>query len=268
MKKLLSNTVAVVFLVLFLPYTMTLLINGKQGIHREEELPALEYQVLSCLMSGDHAWMEDGTLDLMAILYRTECVRAGVQEEEKVPEVYEEAYGRMYDAVMRTRGQVITIDGEYKELPYHAVSSGRTREGRLLGESYAYALAVDCPCDRESEEYLHIYRVSVEGLLSVLGTDSLEDMNLVRDDAGYVTHIEIAGKEWQGEAFRSLLHLSSSCFYMDTDTAEGEVQITVKGSGHGFGLSLRTADYMVREGMGIPEIIQTFYQNAACITIP
>lgn len=84
MKRLVSNTAAVVFLVLFLPYTMTLLINGKQGIHREEELPVLEYQVLSCLMSGDHSWMEDGTLDLMAILYRTECVRTGEADRKSV----------------------------------------------------------------------------------------------------------------------------------------------------------------------------------------
>ena len=268
MKRLVSNTAAVVFLVLFLPYTMTLLINGKQGIHREEELPVLEYQVLSCLMSGDHSWMEDGTLDLMAILYRTECVRTGEAGEVKDPGADEESYGRMYDAVMRTRGQVITIDGACRELPYHAVSSGRTREGRLLGEPYTYTAAVDCPHDRESEDYLHRYRMSAEGLISILGTESLEDMTLVRDDAGYVTHVEIAGREWQGEAFRALLHLPSSCFYVDMDEAEGEVCITVKGSGHGFGMSLCTADYMVREGAELSEIIQTFYQGAACITIP
>jgi peptidoglycan hydrolase-like amidase len=95
-----------------------------------------------------------------------------------------------------------------------------------------------------------------------------ENVNTVIVATAWETHVEIAGREWQGEAFRALLHLPSSCFYVDMDEAEGEVCITVKGSGHGFGMSLCTADYMVREGAELSEIIQTFYQGAACITIP
>ena len=82
MKKWMKSAAAVGFLVLFLPYTMTLLINGRQGIHREKELPQLEYQVLSCLLLEDYSWMEDGTLDLMAILYRTECLRTQNEKKE------------------------------------------------------------------------------------------------------------------------------------------------------------------------------------------
>ena len=137
MKRLLTNMTAIAFLALFLPYTMTLLINGRQGIHKEEILPELEYEVLSCMMQEDCSWMADGTLDLMAVLYRTECVRKGQEtgNEETGLEVYDGNYSRMYDAVVRTQGQVVTIGGAYKELPYHAVSAGRTREGVLLGES-------------------------------------------------------------------------------------------------------------------------------------
>lgn len=269
MKRLLANVMAVGFLVLFLPYTMTLLINGRQGIHKEEELPGLEYQVLSCLMREDCSWMEDGTLDLMAVLFRTECVRnKDTKSTDIPPEVYDNEYSRMYEAVVRTKGQVITIDGEYRELPYHAVSSGRTREGTLLGEEYGYVLSVDCPRDREAEQYLQTYRISEEGLMDILEVDSLGDMELTRDDADYVTYVRIAGREWQGEAFRSLLHLSSSCFWIERDPAGNEVRITVKGSGHGFGLSLWTADCMVRDGAEATEIIQKFYQDALCITIP
>ena len=72
MNRLIKNAAAFGFLILFLPYTMTLLMNGRQGIHREEELSSLEYQVLSCLMSEDYSWMEDETLELMAVLYGQE----------------------------------------------------------------------------------------------------------------------------------------------------------------------------------------------------
>ena len=42
MKNYLKNLVTVGFLALFLPYTITLLVNGRQGIHRESEWTELE----------------------------------------------------------------------------------------------------------------------------------------------------------------------------------------------------------------------------------
>lgn len=270
MKRLLTNMTAIGFLVLFLPYTVTLLINGRQGIHKEEELPELEYEVLSCMMQEDYSWMEEGTLDLMAVLYRTECVRTEDQKDhdtELNPEIYDRNYSRMYDAVVRTKGQVITVSGEYRELPYHAISAGRTREGTLLGEEYAYVLATDCPHDKESEQFFKRYRVSQDAVLEILGSDfHLKEAEIERDSSEYVTHVLSKEKEWQGEAFRSLLRLPSSCFYMEEN--EDGIYVTVKGNGHGFGISLYTANYMVQEGAGMEEIIQKFYQQAACITIP
>lgn len=271
MKRWIKNAAAVGFLILFLPYTITLLMNGRQGIHKEEEMPPLEYQVLSCMMQEDLSWMEDGTLDLMAVLYRTECMRGKTTEGTGIrPEIYESGYERMYDAVMRTEGQVITVGGEYRELPYHALSGGRTREGSLLGEEYAYVLAADCPFDKESEAYLQIYRISGDELGRLLGLPDVrpEEITLERDTADYVTHVVIKDQEWQGEAFRSLLHLPSSSFWLSDGAEEGEIRITVQGSGHGFGLSLYTADRMIRDGAGMQEILARFYRDAACITIP
>ena len=270
MKRWMKSVAAVGFLVLFLPYTMTLLINGKQGIHREKELPQLEYEVLSCLLQEDYSWMEDGTLDLMAILYRTECLRAQDERQETTQGVlspYDKSYQRIYDAVVRTEGQAVTIDGGYRELPYHVVSAGRTREGALLGEAYDYVLAADCPFDKESEAYLKNYRITKEDLSKALGTDfSPEFAAIERDSSDYVSRIKAADTEWKGEEFRSLLHLPSSCFFLEEDGEE--IRVTVKGSGHGFGMSLYTANRMIQEGAQPSEVFQKFYEGAVCITIP
>lgn len=268
MKKYLKNIISIVFLVLFLPYTITLLVSGKQGIHQEQVLPELEYQVLYHMMQEDYSWMSDGTLDLMAILYRTECVRLGEESEVKEisPELYEKNYARMYDAVLRTEGKVIKIDGAYKELPYHAVSAGSTRDGHLLGDEFSYIKEVPCPLDLESNNYLQICVLTEEEIKNALG-DTFDPLNMTieRDGADYVTHIVCPAGQWKGENVRKLLHLSSSCFYMEN--LDGQIRITVKGNGHGFGISLYTADQMIKEGAGIESVVQIFYQDAECITI-
>lgn len=270
MKRWIKSAAAVGFLILFLPYTMTLLINGREGIHKETELPWLEYQVLSRLMQEDYSWMEEGTLDLMAILCRTECLREqnlGVKPEEWTVDPYDNNYERAYEAVVRTQGQAVTIGDTYRELPYHVVSSGRTRDGVLLGETYAYIQAVDCPLDKESEAYLRSYRIRKEDLTSVLGQAfALESLQLDRDTSDYVSWLGAGEIRWKGEEFRSRLHLPSSCFFLEEK--DEEIQVTVKGSGHGFGISLYTANRLVQEGQEAPEIFQKFYQDAKCITIP
>jgi len=268
MKAYLKNIIAVGFLVLFLPYTVTLLVNGRQGIHQEERLPDLEYQVLYQLLSQDFSWMEDETLKLMAVLYRTEYVRdpEAFAVEEISPKLYGESYERLCRAVEQTQGQVITIAGEYRELPYHAVSAGSTRKGQLLGEDFSYVLPVECPDDLYSDAYLQVCYLTEEELAEAMGEEfSLKELALERDEAEYVTSVSCGENSWTGENFRTLLHLPSSCFWLEP--LENSVRITVKGSGHGFGISLYTANCMALEGAGFMEIIHKFYQNAECITI-
>lgn len=269
MRTCLQNIGAVLFLALFLPYIITLLLNGREGIHQEQELPALEYQVLYRLMQEDYSWMSDPALELMAVLYRTEIVRT--QSTCEVREISfgndGKLYSRMYQAVTDTKGQVIQINGAYQEIPYHAVSAGTTRDGSLLGEDFTYVLAADCSDDLKAESYLWICSLSKEEISQALGVPfDLAQMKVYRDSAEYVTRVICSGQEWQGEAFRTLLHLPSSCFWME-DTSRG-IRVTVKGSGHGFGISLYTADRLMQEGAGIQEILDKFYQNAECITIP
>lgn len=268
MKNYLKNILSIGFLILFLPYTITLLINGRQGIHREERMPKLEYQVLYQLLEQDFSWMEEGTLELMAVLYRTEYVRNPAEffPEEIPANLYGENYERVYRAVESTCGQVVTIDGQYRELPYHAVSAGTTRRGVLLGEEFSYVRPVECPEDLHSTSYLQVCYLAGEELSETLGEEiNLEELELDRDDAEYVTSVHYGEKNWTGEKFRTLLHLPSSCFWLEP--MEKSVRITVKGSGHGFGISLYTANCMAQEGADFREIIHKFYENAECITI-
>ena len=126
MKNGLKMLWSILFLAIFLPYTAILLMNGRQGVSREEKLPDREYQVLAGLLQEDLSWMDEETLCLMAVLIRTELVRTGTSVMEE-PQVRQTAYEAACDAVKKTCGKVITIDGEYRALPWHGISAGRTR---------------------------------------------------------------------------------------------------------------------------------------------
>lgn len=269
MKKVLQNISAVCILALFLPYIITLFLNGRQGIHTEEKLPDLEYQVLHCLMQEDLSWMADETLELMAVLYRTEHVRTGTaqQMDRRSAWLDRDAYSRLYDAVIHTRGQVIRIAGEYRELPYHMISAGRTRDGVALGEEFSYVMPTECPQDLQAEDYFALAYFQKEELQTALGsTFELSQLQINRDSSDYVTEVICKDAKWSGEEFRELLHLNSSCFRLQ-ETERG-IRAAVKGRGHGFGISLYTADRMLRAGDTIQAVLDRFYQDAECITIP
>ena len=269
MKNYLKNLAAIGFLALFLPYTITLLVNGRQGIHQEEAWTELEYQVLDRMLQEDLSWMDEDMLSLMAVICRTECAaQAGTQSQKDASRVLSDRGSEtIAQAVQDTRGMAVLINGEYRELPYHAVSAGCTRNGSLLGQEYGYVLPVECPEDLESESYLQICTLTQEELSEALGLEAdVRELQMEYDAQGYVTWVSKGDTRWTGESFRTLLHLPSSCIRMDQ---EGDViRITAKGSGHGFGISLYTASRMLQEGSSIQEVIQKFYENAECITIP
>ena len=201
----------------------------------------------------------------------------------------------------------VTIDGEYRELPFHKLSVGHTRDGKLLGDSYDYVLSVECREDKEASDYVQICTLSMEEILRALGMDytemagkdiagkddadsadeqakqqkiTLGDFEFQRDSEGYVESVSLGDQTWTGEAFRSLLHFPSSCFWMKADgttktdkagaggNTDNRITITIKGVGHGFGISLYTADRRIREGTPWQDIFSCFYKNAQCITIP
>ena len=283
-----------VFLATALPFTMVLLINGRQGIHQEKQLDSVDYQVLQQMLEEDLSWMSDDTLKLLAVLYRTEALRVGEAPVSTIPEddpvaagsantagpareniplaeLYGEQYERVYTAVESTAGMVVTIAGECRELPFHKVSAGQTRSGQLLGDGYDYVLSVECREDKEASDYVQICTLSMEEMLRALGVDDAEavalgDFTFQRDSEGYVESVSLGDQAWTGEAFRTLLHFPSSCFWIKVD--DNRLTVTVKGIGHGFGISLYTADRRIREGMPWQDIFSCFYKNAQCITIP
>ena len=69
--------------------------------------------------------------------------------------------------------------------------------------------------------------------------------------------MSVCGKSITGAQLRAALELRSNCF--DISFADGKFTFTVRGSGHGVGMSQTGADAMARQGSGYEEILCHYY---------
>ena len=84
-------------------------------------------------------------------------------------------------------------------------------------------------------------------------------LEVYRDSVGYVLYLLRDGKWVTGEQFRESFHLASSSFQLSEE--EGEILITVKGVGHGLGMSQFGASEMASQGQDYIEILDYFFEN-------
>jgi stage II sporulation protein D len=228
----------------------------------------------------------DASSNLQAICAQTviarTMLRSGKVSEKDCPseaqirelwgeENYAEYKQKFYQAVEETKGYVLTKDGCYIDAAFHAVCAGQTRDAQeVYGENGPdYLKSVASKSDLTATDYLTVMRYSREELyqkLQALTPDETqvtaeniyEQIQIVStDSAGYVTEIQIGDTHYTGEEFRSCLGLPSACF--ELALCEGEIRITVKGLGHGFGLSQFGANELALEGMGWQEILNYYY---------
>lgn len=168
---------------------------------------------------------------------------------------YGEYAQKVREAVDSTRGWYLAWNAEPILACYFAVSNGRTRDGELLG--LPYLKSVSCPEDYLAENYLTQITIRTQELTRLLG-GSITDYE--KDSAGYCLEITASEKgAWSGERVRQLMNLPSAAFAMEENGKN--TMITVKGVGHGFGMSQFAANRLALEGQSCQAILSYFFQN-------
>ena len=170
------------------------------------------------------------------------------------------------DAADQTGGLVLKLNDKLKEIPYHSLSQGKTRDGaEVLGESYGYIPSVDTPEDIDSPLYVEGCYFSVQELENrlkekypgfVFGENGTVEIKNT-DSTGYVTEMQIGTQVFPGEEVKEALGLPSSCFTIQQ--LEGEIRFLCKGIGHGMGMSQYTAGKMAEQGKDYQEILSYFF---------
>lgn len=223
------------------------------------------------------------TLKAQAVILRSICEEEMAQggrlkkEDSQLEYLEEEARRQLWGedftenekrfaaAVQDTGGLVLCQNKEVVSPPYFRLSAGKTRSGsEILGETKAaWCHSVDCPHDLEADEFLQEERLGRAEFTKKLAEEGMvlpqkgAKLVLTRDSAGYVVSVSCEDAQMEGEKFRKLFQLASSCFYLKEEN--GEIIIQTKGVGHGLGFDQYGADLLAAEGYDYMELLNFFF---------
>lgn len=249
----------------FIPYLLTAAVNGMETaiLNRTPDLEEYIPVVLSKQIPDDY---EKETIKAQAVIARTNflrrikiegedpgnIIRENGEENEELWSAWKSWDPVYEEAVQETKGQILTVGGELKLVPYHEISGGRTRDGAMAlhSEEYSYLKSVDSSIDKKSPFYLNSTYISEQQMPSTLNVKE-------REETGYVVSMTADEKTLEGESFARGMGLTSSNFSIQK--IGGEFRFLSKGKGHGLGFSQYGGNEMAKEGDSWEKILETYF---------
>lgn len=201
------------------------------------------------------------------------CCQAWISKEDRLAKwdenVRESNWNKIVSAVDSTAGQIITYDGEPIDAFFHSNSGGTTEVPVNVwgGTDYPYLQSVETAGEEGYTQYSSSATFTTEELINKLketypeveidfsSTDAIQILEYT--DSGRVRTIKFGNIQISGVEARTALGLKSANFEV---SIEGDnVIFSVKGYGHGVGLSQTGSDSMAKNGSNYEEIIKHFY---------
>lgn len=193
--------------------------------------------------------------------------------------LFRERYGDMADAYWnavagaadQVRDYIMLYDGDPIVAAYHSMNTGMTEDAaNVWTGSVPYLTPVESRGDLLAPDYEtkqrfpagevgDALRKAYDGIQ--LGEDPAAWFQLgERSESGYVLTVRAGDVTMPAKDLRTLLGLRSTAFTLDY--AGDEFCFTVRGYGHGVGLSQYGADFYARQGMDFTEILEHYYPGA------
>lgn len=189
---------------------------------------------------------------------------------------YTEFQSKIASCINITANQIITCNNMPIIPLYHLVSSGMTRPSSD-NIAYPYIKSVNTNKDLEENAFLAVKRLTKEDFIKTynnfypdtninIQSDLKEKIQISgRDNAGYVTSINVGETAISGDEFAKIFLLNSPAFTIIYQ--EDSIKIITKGIGHGYGISLAFALRKAMEGETYDNIIKYFYENVEISSI-
>ena len=191
------------------------------------------------------------------------------QIKEKWGKDYDKNYEKFRSLVNLVYKKTIRFKKQYIEALYHDISSGNTENNEdVFGNFCSYLVSVDSHIDKFAPDYLSEKEVNFTEFYKTIKSN-YDGINFYTENpwqiitdiqkakTGFVKKIKVLGKELTGREIRSLFKLRSSNF--DIELGKNTVKFTVRGHGHGVGMSQFGAVEMAKDSKNYEEILKHYY---------
>ncbi|MDF2674260.1 MAG: spoIID [Clostridiales bacterium] len=181
-------------------------------------------------------------------------------------------WNRISNAVESTNGMVLVYNGELaRYIKYHSTSGGKTEDSvNVFNNKIPYLVSVESLGEDISPKFTSTVMIRREEFIKKMRSLStkikISSNNLGaqikiidRTEGDRVKSIKIGDKTFTGIDIRWAFSLNSADFTVKVDSKY--VVFSVKGNGHGVGLSQFGANAMARSGKKYDEILKHYYQG-------
>ena len=176
---------------------------------------------------------------------------------------YEKNYSRIRNNVLQTKGEVILYDNSLIDAMFFSTSNGYTENSiDVFSSSVPYLSSVSSTWDEyESPVFNTTEEVTKKEFLFNLGIneDYISISNIEKTSTGRVKTLTINGKKFDSKDIRKIFNLRSTSFTITQK--EDKVIFSVKGFGHGVGMSQYGANGMAKEGYTYKDILKHYYKD-------
>ena len=201
------------------------------------------------------------------------CCQAWISKDDRLAKWEENQresnWQKICSAVNETSGKIITYENKPIDAFFHSNSGGITEVPVNVwgGTGYPYLQSVETSGENTYTQYASEVTLSQEELINKLKekysdisidfTNSDDIKILEYTESTRVKTVKFGNHEISGVEARTLFGLKSTNFEISIDG--NNIKFSVKGYGHGVGMSQTGADSMAKNGSRAEEIIKHFY---------
>ena len=201
------------------------------------------------------------------------CCQAWISKDDRLAKWEENQresnWQKICSAVNETSGKIITYENKPIDAFFHSNSGGITEVPVNVwgGPGYPYLQSVETSGENTYTQYASEVTLSQEELINKLKekysdisidfTNSDDIKILEYTESTRVKTVKFGNHEISGVEARTLFGLKSTNFEISRDG--NNIKFSVKGYGHGVGMSQTGADSMAKNGSRAEEIIKHFY---------
>ena len=209
----------------------------------------------------------------------SKCCQAWISKEDRLEKWDEnlrnENWNKITSAVKETEGKIITYNGEVIDAFFHSNSGGTTETPVNVwgGTGYPYLQSVQTAGEEGYSQYSSEINLTKDEFVNKIKQKypklevNYSDNNWLKimdyTDSGRVKTLKVGNINISGVEARTLLGLKSANFSVAIN--ENNIVFSVKGYGHGVGMSQTGADSMAKGGSTYEDIIKHFYTGVEIV---